>query len=200
MATHHHHSSKTSPSMMNRQNHSSKSSAWVSLVLVGLSLLIFFSGCGYRFTPEGGELPGGARAVAVPMFENDTAEPGIGAWFTEALRVEVGRTGREGGAASEARIVGKILEVRDPTAIYTANPQGGLQRTSARVEAVVELRFLRGDEQLRRVMVRGGEDYLIAPSQTGSLAVLQDDANRRLALRRLAERLMRDGFEQMQTF
>lgn len=173
-------------------------------VLAGLIVLIgtlsLATGCGYRFTPDGGELPDGARAVFVPVFENDTSEPGVGAWFTEAMRLELSRAGREGGEASDARLFGKILDIRDPTAIYTTDAAGQVRRTSARVEAVVELRLVKGDEILRQLRVRGGEDYLVAAGQAGSLSVLEDDANRRLALRRLAERLMREGFERLQTF
>ncbi len=170
------------------------------LCLAALCALLGVSACGYRFTPDGGELPGGVRAVFVPIFDNDTAEPGIGAWFTDAMRLELSRAGREGGEASEARLMGRILEVRDPTAIYTTDTSGQVRRTSARVEAVVELDLMKGDERLRRVRVRGGEDYLVSTSAAGSLSVLEDDANRRLALRRLAERLMREGYERLQTF
>lgn len=165
-----------------------------------LGVLILATACGYRFTPDGGQLPDGVRTVYAPVFENDTAEPGIGAWFTEAMRLELSRAGREGGEASDARLFGKILEVRDPTAIYTTDAAGQVRRTGARVEAVVELRLVKGDSILRQIEVRGGEDYLVSSGVAGSLSVLEDDANRRLALRRLAERLMREGFERLQTF
>ncbi len=176
------------------------SQASQALLFLSLGAMWLAAACGYRFTPDGGALPEGVRAVYVPVFENDTAEPGIGAWFTEAMRLELSRANREGGEASEARLLGRITDVRDPTAIYTTDAAGQVRRTSARVEAVVELRLFKGDAILRQIKVRGGEDYLVSPGTGGSLSILEDDANRRLALRRLAERLMREGFERLQTF
>ena len=123
----------------------------------------------------------------------------MGAWCTEALRVELARRSKEGGELSDGRVEGRILEVRDPTAIYTTDAEGRVKRTSARVSAVVEIRLLRGEELLRSFKVRGSEDYLVS-SAVGTMAVLEDDSARRLALRRLAERLMQDAWERMQTF
>src|SRR3990172_6422254 len=71
--------------------------AWVS---AGAVLL---GACGYRFTAGGGELPGKARTLFVPLFSNQTAEPEVDAFFTSALRQELARAGRAGGDASDAR-------------------------------------------------------------------------------------------------
>ncbi len=139
------------------------------------------------------------RTVYVPVFLNDTAEAGMGAWCADALRMELSRRNREGGELSDGRVEGRIVEIRDPTAIYTTDGEGRVKRTSARVSAVVEIRLLRGSELLRSFRVRGSEDYLVS-SAVGTMAVLEDDSARRLALRRLSERLMHDAWERLQTF
>lgn len=165
-----------------------------------LAIALGATGCGYRFTPEGGDFPDGIRTAYVPVFRNDTAEPGLGGWCTDALRLELARRDREGGENSDGRIEGRVLEVRDPTAIYTTDSQGNVKRTSARVSIVVEVKLLRADGAVvRSFKVRGGEDYLVSKA-SGSMAVMEDDASRRQALRRLSERLMQEASERLQSF
>ncbi len=53
-----------------------------------LLLALGFSGCGYRFSGEGTGPEPGMTAVAIPVFENATSEPGLGALFAGALRQE----------------------------------------------------------------------------------------------------------------
>ncbi len=56
--------------------------------VLALSLLLCCSSCGYRFSADGTDLDPSLRTVSVPVFENLTAEPGIEAIFTGALRQE----------------------------------------------------------------------------------------------------------------
>lgn len=56
--------------------------------ILAMSLLLGCVSCGYRFAGDGAGLDPRLRTVAVPVFENLTAEPGIEAIFTGALRQE----------------------------------------------------------------------------------------------------------------
>ncbi|WP_448382027.1 LPS assembly lipoprotein LptE [Desulfosoma sp.] len=56
--------------------------------ILAVSLLVCAVSCGYRFAGDGANLDPRLRTVAVPVFENLTAEPGIEAIFTGALRQE----------------------------------------------------------------------------------------------------------------
>lgn len=155
--------------------------------LLPAALALSLAGCGYRFTPRGGELPGGVRALRVPVFRNLTAEPGVEGVFTDALREELERTGRLGGDGADATALGVVTELRDSSPIY---------QKSYRVEAVVTLRVERAGGTLAEITVRGAEDY--SPSQSKP-AILEHEARRRMAMRRLAQSLARQAVERLAT-
>ena len=161
---------------------------------LALSLIAGAAGCGYRFTPRGGELPEGVRALQVPIFRNLTAEPGIEGIFTDALRQELARAGRLGGEGADAVALGAVTEVRDGAAIYLNSPDGGGGLASIRVEAVATLRLERAGRTLAEVTVRGDEDYIPGAD---SPSILEDEASRRMALRRLSQSLMRQAVERL---
>lgn len=63
------------------------------IVLSAVSFLLF-NGCGYHFSGEGeGPLPGLER-IAIPLFENETAESDLESIFAGALRREFMMKGR----------------------------------------------------------------------------------------------------------
>src|SRR5690606_21832322 len=93
--------------------------------LVAMTALIASVACGYRFTPQGGALPGDVRSVYVPMFVNRTPEPSVEAMFTDALRETLARRGREGGELSDARAEGEITQVVGSSGIVTLRSDGG---------------------------------------------------------------------------
>jgi outer membrane lipopolysaccharide assembly protein LptE/RlpB len=61
---------------------------------VGMAMLVLMVaatalwGCGYRFSGEGEGPKPGLRKLAIPVFENNTSEPDLGALFAGALRSE----------------------------------------------------------------------------------------------------------------
>lgn len=166
--------------------------SWRRLLLT--AALATTSACGYRFTPQGGDLPGGARSLHVPLFRNATSEAGVEAWFTEALRTELARRGLQGGEASDVVVLGSVTEVSDGAAIYAS--AGGLP-ISVRVHSAATVRVMRGSKTLREVKVAGDEDYKPTPGLGAE--ILRDEANRRTALRRLSQRLMREALERLQS-
>jgi hypothetical protein len=158
------------------------------------AVLVAGLGCGYRFVPRETTLPEGVRSVCAPVFQNETAEPGLETLFTRAMRQELLRLGTLGdGAACEARLEGVVTNVYSSPTILT-EPTAGTQAqlASYRAFAEVRLRLLKGEQVLADTSVSGTEDYL-----PGSGDVLEAEANRRSALHRLSETLMREAYERL---
>ncbi len=178
---------------------------------LGWALALLLPACGYRFTAGGGELPGKARSLFVGVFVNRTAEPEVDAYFTAALRQELARAGREGGEASDARVEGAVTQVatQQGISVITIENNSPLSKVSTyRVTAAAVVSVFRGSQKLVEFPESGFEDYapgVDCASTGGSLAyspanagcVLELEANRRLALRRLAAQLMRRAYEDL---
>jgi hypothetical protein len=62
-------------------------------VILVLSILFSLASCGYHFSGEGAGPKPGLTCIAIPVFENDTSEPNLGAMFAAALRQEFMRKG-----------------------------------------------------------------------------------------------------------
>lgn len=157
----------------------------IVLVLSALSALA----CGYRFSAGGAPLPEGIRAVCAPVFANGTAEPGLEVAFTQSMRERLIRSGVHGGAGCEAKVVGEIRSVSAAPTILTRSGQ----LASYRVVAVVHFKLVKGERVVSEAEVASHEDYLPAPGGE----VLQSEANRQAALRRLGETIARDAYERL---
>ncbi len=170
---------------------------------MGWVLLLSAAGCGYRFTSRNAGLPEGVRSVCAPVFRNDTAEPGLEVLFTRILRQELVRAGVLGGTgACEATLSGVVRSVGSgPTVIAEPSFQRDSRNSTAQAagyqaSAVVLLRLERDGRVLAETEVSGAEDFL--PGTTSvSGDVLQVEANRRAALHRLAETLLREGYDRL---
>lgn len=152
--------------------------------------MLFVSSCGYTVSARPG-LPEGIGSLAVDVLENDTPEPEVGVVMATALarRAESeGRlAGRDGG---EARLVGRIEAVRaSPVAFPGASDEAGMYALMLRVR--LQLLPNNGDSMLSEVTVTGREHYR---SGTGPEAT---EANRRLALERLVQRLAEEAWSEL---
>jgi hypothetical protein len=157
---------------------------------VALALAVVGASCGYRFTAGGAPLPEGVRSVCAPIFTNLTSDPGLEVAFTQALRERLIRAGVQARGDCEARIEGELRSVwGGPTVLTNDN-----RLASYRIYGTVYLRLVKGERVLTEAEVTGAEDYL--PGGGGG-DVLQTEASRQAALRRLAEVLMRDGYERL---
>jgi hypothetical protein len=173
------------------------------LSAVGWVLLLSGLGCGYRFTSRSAGLPEGVRSVCAPVFRNDTPEPGLELLFTRQFRQELVRAGVLGGAgACEASVEGVVVSVGSaPTIVTEPVYQGntlvaGSQLASYRASAAVLLRLTKDGRVLSETTVSGNEDFLPGTASVSG-DVLESEANRQAALHRLAETLMREGFDRL---
>lgn len=146
-----------------------------------LALALLLSACGYRFSVGEAVLPEGIEAAYVPVFENRSGEPEAGAIFAEALAHALARSGRAAGPSAPARIEGEVVSlIASPAATQSDGRGVGVYRLRARIR----LRLVRDGALLCSREMEEGEDYL--PSRT----LLELDASRRQAVRRLASRMM----------
>jgi hypothetical protein len=128
--------------------------------------------------------------VAVPPFSNPTAEAGAEALFTEALRLQLSDAGQLGDADAPVQAVGELGQISGGPGAYATDRRGvGQGFVSYRVAASACVTLREGQKQLARTCVAGDEDY--RPS-TDPLGI---EEGRRLALRRLATRLMHEALD-----
>ncbi|HYO51599.1 LPS assembly lipoprotein LptE [Archangium sp.] len=171
--------------------------------VVGWVLVLSAAGCGYRFTPRGAGLPEGVRSVCAPVFRNDTPEPGLELLFTRTFRLELVRAGMLGGAGvCEALVEGVVEGVGSTPTVVTEPVYEGNTRVaepqlaSYRASATVLLRLMRDGRVLSETRVSGTEDFLPGTASVSG-DVLEAEANRQAALHRLAETLMREGYDRL---
>ena len=158
------------------------------------ALLLLLTSCGYRFTAPGGALPHGVRAVQIPVMANVTPEPSAETYFTQALREHALRAGTLGGEAAEASIVGTVLGVS--AALMLVTPGTSIPPTY-RLTATVELRLVRNGVVLAQTQVSGEEDVVPGPASSADRVIAQTESNRQAALRRVADALMKEGYERL---
>ncbi len=171
--------------------------------VVGWVLLLSGLGCGYRFVPRGSGLPEGVRSVCAPVFRNDTAEPALELLFTRFLRQELVRAGVLGGSGScDASVEGVVSAVwsgpigrAEPLYQGTENVTDSSQ-ANYRTSATVVLRLMRDGQVLSEATVSGSEDFLPGTARVSG-DILDAEANRQSALQRLAETLMREGYDRL---
>jgi hypothetical protein len=149
--------------------------------------------CGYRFSAAGGPLPKGVVSVEVPNFKNRTPEAGFEALLTHELREELERTGHGAGRSADARLDGVIESIGAvPLALKAAPPATGgalvpYNPGLYNAAMTVSVKLTRGAELLAQIdHLQLTEPYL--PSDD----LATNEANRRLALRRLARALAKE--------
>lgn len=165
---------------------------WQTVAAVGIGLVAGCA-CGYRFTAASGSLPKGVRSVYVPILGNRTTEAGLEAQVTEELRSELEKSGHGGSPSSEARLEGVIESVGAiPLALKSAPPATGgalvpYNPGLYQVSFSVTVKLVRGAELLAEIdHLSLSEPYLPADD------LATNEANRRLALRRLARSTARE--------
>ena len=153
------------------------------LIAILLSALAF--GCGYSLVGGGGPAAGEPRTIAVPLFENRSAEPGFERMLADALSEEFARRGElrpvwdERSAPNGWALRGVVRAVR---VVPSAFSSVGLALES-RVEAELEISLVRGPD---RELVWRHDPLLLAEVFLSSADAQVGHTNREQALRRLA--------------
>ena len=156
-----------------------------------VALVLAFCACGYRFAAPGGALPEGVRSVQAPVFDNRTGEPAAEILFTQAFRDQLTRAGNLGGEAAEATVEGSLDGVAAGPILASVSTEGIAKLPTYRLTASVHLKLVKAGRVLSEAVVGGSEDYLSGAD------LLLTEANRQAALRRLAETMMREGYERL---
>ena len=158
----------------------------VTRVLIFSCALV--AGCGYTLA-RGALLPGGGRTLRVAPFVNQTAQAEAGGLFAGAARDALSAHGRLApeGDTSVAELTGELRAIHDSTSAL-----GATGASAFHLDAEVMLRVLAPQGSVYEDDARAGEDYL------QGIDVLGTEANRRAALRRLADKLMREALERLE--
>ena len=117
-----------------------------SWIVAGLAFFSFISGCGYGFRGTINNLPPDIQSIYVPVFVNETTEPGAEVVFANALIYEFTRSRIlkvVPEANAQAHIVGKIKSVAVDSVIY-ANLSQAVER---KVTVTLEISCRRSDNQ-----------------------------------------------------
>jgi hypothetical protein len=157
--------------------------------------LLAAAGCGYTLGyPKAGPV-GAARSVAIPIFSNATHEAGAEVLFTEALRREFAldpKTGVAGTGEAELVIKGSLAHLQSYPVSFLQGGRGlaiGEYFVTATVS--VEARAKGRAAPVYANSFNASEQYLSANDPTAT------ESNRRMAIGRLARRLMKDAHELM---
>ena len=116
-------------------------------LIAGLSVLWIISGCGgYGFRGTVNNLPSDVKAVAIPVFLNESIEPGVEVIFANALIYEFNRSQVlqvVSESEAQAQIDGKIRSIAIDPVIY-ANLTQAVER---KVTISLEVTCRRSDNQ-----------------------------------------------------
>lgn len=101
-------------------NRSFKSIARFLFLTFVAALMATASGCGYHLSGQFGKMPGGVKALYVPMFENRTQKPDIEAIMTSAFATEFATT-VEVSDKAEFVMNGQVVSYGLQSVSYTKN-------------------------------------------------------------------------------
>ena len=146
------------------------------------------SGCGYELVRDKGVYNGQIISLNVPVFANETFEPRVPEFFTEAFSMELAGSGlfRINEAGADATLQGTIRNMTTGPAALTAAGQT-LEKA---VTATIGLTLTRQDKVLKRWTFGDSEVY-------DASNINAEDFNRRAALERIAARIARRFHSQL---
>ncbi len=152
-------------------------------------IVVLLAGCGYH-TPGSSDtwVGGDARFLYIQLIDNQTAEPYLENFLTDALVAELSRsrvvTLTEDQTLADARLVGEIKDFTSTAFAYGTSDQ----ITEYRATMLISVRLLRKDtnEVLWQKNLQRSEDYLATVSKNLQLE------GQRLSARQVALRLAED--------
>jgi len=120
-------------------------------ITILLTLLLLTSSCGYRFKPEGGIVPEGAKTIAILTFVNGTSEPYVDLEVTRAVVDEFLSDGRLKVVSAETAdllLKGTVTRFGITPAAYT--PDGYVQSYTVSIGINVSIEDARTHKLIRQ--------------------------------------------------
>lgn len=162
--------------------------------ILSLLLLLVLSGCGYHL-PESSDtwIGGEDRVLYVDLFENQTVEPYLENFITDALVAEFSRSRlvelTENPELADLRLTGVVNSFSSSALAYSSNDD----ITDYRAAMNVSTRLIRsrGGEVLWQSSFSNSEDYLADVDKNQQLE------GERLAAREVSKRLAEDIYAQL---
>ncbi len=154
------------------------------IIAVAVALLGVF-GCGYGFRGTVNNLPRDIQGIYIPVFVNETTEPGAEVVFANALIYEFTRSrilAVVSESAAQAQLTGKIKTIAIDPVIY-ANQTQALER---KVTVVLDVSFQRSDNHKVLWQNQNLARYEVFQVTTDPL---QTDRNKQAALAKIAQDL-----------
>lgn len=151
-------------------------------LIAGLLILVVFSGCGYGFRGTVNNLPPDIRSVSIPVFANESIEPGVEVVFANALIYEFNRSQVlqvVSESQAQAQIDGKIRSIAIDSVIYATLTQA-LQR---RVTVTLEVTCRRSDNQMILWQNQSLSRYEVYPVSSDPT---QTERNKQDAIKKIA--------------
>lgn len=178
-------------------------------LLVFLSTLFLATSCAYKWGFGDRALPGGYRELAIPMFENESKEPGLEVDFTNSL---INRFERSKVALvrdkdhSPLVLRGTITSVDVARGLGASNigklPERAVLSTEYRLTVGADIQLVRQSDQ--KVIWAGtfsrSKVYMaprIGTPVVNSANALYNDSIRRETLRNLAQEMMLEAHDRM---
>ncbi len=162
----------------------------IALILI----VVFLAGCGYHTPGSSDNWAGGdARILYIQLIDNQTAEPYLENFLTDALVAELSRsrvvTLTEDQTLADARLVGEIKDFTSTAFAYGTSDQ----ITEYRATMLISVRLLRIDtnEVLWQKNLQRSEDYLATVNKNLQLE------GQRLSARQVSLRLAEDIYSSL---
>jgi Leu/Phe-tRNA-protein transferase len=157
-------------------------------------LLLFLVGCGYHL-PESSQtwIGGDERLLYVKLFENETVEPYLESFITEALVEEFSKSRlvklTENADQAELLLTGQVTKFSSGVLAYSSTDEITDYRATMRV--AVQLTRLAGGDALWKTSLSRSEEYQAAVDKNFQLE------GERLAAREVSKRLAEDIYARL---
>jgi hypothetical protein len=153
-------------------------------------LVVVTAGCGYHAPGASESWVGGeARTLYVELFENETAEPYLASYITDAMVVELAKSRlfelTENADAADLRLVGKVTDFSSKALSYSSSDR----ISNYRGEMTVSARLIRSSDgkSLWHRQLNRNQEFPAASNK--SLQVNEAQLAARLISQRMAEDL-----------
>jgi outer membrane lipopolysaccharide assembly protein LptE/RlpB len=162
--------------------------------IVLILLFVVLSGCGYH-TPDSSDtwVGGDARVLYVELFDNQTAEPYLENYISDALVAELSKSRlvelTEEPASADVRLTGNVTDFKSSALAYGTTDQ--ITEYRATMKVAVRLLASDGNEVLWQESLQRSEDYLATVNKNLQLE------GERLAARQVAKRLAEDIYSSL---